>query len=74
MIGILITNDEKEEIVYLLKREMDEILFDINDPRMEQTIIKSMEVRYKTLFNLFKRVASEYECMNYILRGKKSNG
>lgn len=75
MIGILISKDEKEEIVYMLKREMDEILFDLEEPRIEQVIKGAMEERYKILFNLFKRVATEYECMNYMLRSrKKSNG
>ena len=63
MLGILISNREKEEIIYLLKREMDEILFDLNDTRVERIIKNAMEDRYKTLFSIFKRIASQRECM-----------
>lgn len=75
MLGLLISSDEKEEITYMLKREMDEILFDMNDPRIEQIIKTTMEERYKILFALFKRIATQHECMNYMLRPKKkTNG
>ncbi len=34
MLGLLISDGEKEEIIYLLKKEMDEILFDLSDDRL----------------------------------------
>ncbi|MFD1708846.1 hypothetical protein ACFSCZ_19405 [Siminovitchia sediminis] len=66
MHGMLISEQEKEEIVYLLKREMDEILFDLRNEHIEKMVKEAMEDRYKTLFSLFKRVASHKECMKYI--------
>ncbi|GIN96626.1 hypothetical protein J6TS1_24960 [Siminovitchia terrae] len=67
MYGMLITEQEKEEIIYLLKREMDEILFDLKNEDIEHIVKRAMEERYKTLFSLFKRVAGHRECMKYIL-------
>ncbi|MBS4197965.1 hypothetical protein [Lederbergia citri] len=73
MLGLLLNDRDKEEIIYLLKREMDEILFDLKDVRIESIVKQSMKERYKTLFSLFKRVASENECMNYILPSTKES-
>ncbi|WP_144460795.1 hypothetical protein [Siminovitchia fortis] len=67
MYGMLITEQEKEEIVYLLKREMDEILFDLKNEHIEHIVKHAMEERYKILFALFKRVADHRDCMKYIL-------
>ncbi|HLU22709.1 hypothetical protein [Lederbergia graminis] len=74
MLGLLLKHQEKEEIIYLLKREMDEILFDLNDSRIETIVKISMEERYKTLFSLFTRIASTQDCMKYMLPSKKRNG
>ncbi|MBE3569061.1 MAG: hypothetical protein IMW92_02760 [Bacillales bacterium] len=72
MIGILINEKEKEEIYYLLKREMDEILFDLNDQRIDHIVKRAMKERYNILFNLFKRVANHHECMKYLRVGKRT--
>ncbi|RLQ91720.1 hypothetical protein [Falsibacillus albus] len=71
MLGILIHEKEKEEIQYLLKREMDEILFDLKDSRIDHLVKRAMEERYKILFNLFTRIAPHAECIKYILNPKK---
>ncbi len=67
MYGMLMTEQEKEEIIYLLKREMDEVLFDLKNEQIEHIVKRAMEERYKILFSLFKRVAGHGECMKYIL-------
>ncbi|WP_219915756.1 hypothetical protein [Mesobacillus zeae] len=51
---------------YLIKREMDEILFDLKDERIEHIVKRSMKERYKILFSLFKRVAIPNECLKYM--------
>lgn len=66
MLGMLITVKEEQEIRYLIKREMDEILFDLNDHRIDHQVKKTMEERYKVLFSLFKRLASPKECLYYM--------
>ncbi|WP_108671978.1 hypothetical protein [Peribacillus acanthi] len=66
MIGFLINEKEQKEMEYLLKREMDEILFDLQDHRIDHIVKRAMEERYKILFNLFTRVAPPKECMKYM--------
>jgi hypothetical protein len=74
MIGMLVNEKEVKEIQYLIKREMDEILFDLKDERIDHIVKRAMEERYKILFTLFKRVASPNECLRYIRKqNKKAN-
>ncbi|MGG0720456.1 hypothetical protein ABE096_23175 [Robertmurraya massiliosenegalensis] len=71
MLGMMINEKEVKEIQYLIKREMDEILFDLEDERIDHIVKRAMEERYKILFSLFKRVAPSEECLTY-LRSTKS--
>jgi hypothetical protein len=66
MIGILINEKEIKELQYLMKREMDEILFDLKDERIDHIVKRAMQERYKILFSLFKRIASPQECIKYL--------
>jgi hypothetical protein len=76
MLGMLVNEKEVKEIQYLIKREMDEILFDLKDERIDHIVKRAMEERYKILFSLFKRVASPNECFKYIRkqRSKANKG
>ncbi|WP_057767252.1 hypothetical protein [Cytobacillus praedii] len=71
MLGMLINQKEQKEIEYLIKREMDEILFDLKDDRIDHIVKRAMEERYKILFALFKRVAAPNECLKYMLNRQK---
>jgi len=73
MLGFLINQKERKELEYLIKREMDEILFDLKDERIDHVVKRSMKERYKILFSLFKRVASPSECMKYMTTDKKTS-
>ncbi|MCA1042189.1 hypothetical protein LCM00_22065 [Bacillus infantis] len=66
MLGMLINERELKEMEYLIKREMDEILFDLKDERIDHIVKRAMGERYKILFSLFKRIASENECIKYM--------
>lgn len=66
MLGLMINEREQKEMAYVLKREMEEILLDLRDERIESNVKDVMRDRYKILFQLFKRVASERECMRYM--------
>jgi hypothetical protein len=66
MLGFLVNQKEIKELEYLIKREMDEILFDLSDERIDHIVKTSMKERYKILFSLFKRVAPPVECMKYM--------
>lgn len=71
MLGLLINELEREEIEYLIKREMDELLFDLDDHRIDHMVKRAMQERYELLFELFKRIASHKECLKYMPRKKK---
>ncbi|MGL4819182.1 MAG: hypothetical protein ACRC5C_04290 [Bacilli bacterium] len=73
MLGLLISEKELKEIRYLLKREMDEMLYDLHDHRMNKRLRSSVEKRYDTLFQLLLRVGPPSECQKYILTKKEKN-
>ncbi|WP_080849007.1 hypothetical protein [Cytobacillus gottheilii] len=69
MIGFLINQKEVQEMEYLIKRELDEILFDLKDERIDSMVKRAMNERYKILFQLFTRIASPKECLKYTRSG-----
>ncbi|WP_342429173.1 hypothetical protein [Neobacillus sp. FSL H8-0543] len=71
MLGLLVNEKEIKEMEYLIKREMDEILFDLKDHRIDHVVKRAMEERYKILFTLFRRVSSPNECLKY-MRSEKA--
>ncbi|MBX0359812.1 hypothetical protein GLV98_18640 [Halobacillus litoralis] len=73
MHGLMINEQERREIEYLLKREMEEITFDLGDHRIDQGLKKAMEERYEVLFQIFRRFATREECLQYMPRKKKQN-
>lgn len=76
MIGMLLGEMEVKEIQYLLKREMDEIIFDLEDHRIDHIVKNAMEERYKVLYSLFKRISTNKECIRYMRprqKGSKNN-
>lgn len=66
MLGLMLNENEQQEIEYVIKRELDEILFDLEDDRLDPLVKRAMEERYKILFNLFKRLAPAHECLAYM--------
>nr|WP_202412579.1 MULTISPECIES: hypothetical protein [Halobacillus] len=69
----MISEQERREIEYLLKREMEEITFDLGDHRIDQGLKRAMEERYDVLFQIFRRFATREECLQYMPRKKKQN-
>ena len=66
VLGLLINEMEQKEIEYLIKRELEELLLDLEDNRIDALLKKSMRERYEKLFQLLLRVASKEECLPYI--------
>ena len=66
LLGIMLTKEEKKEIEYILKRELEELLFDFEDERIHSVVKKAMGERYKIIFCLFRRVANREECIRYV--------
>jgi hypothetical protein len=46
MLGFLFNERECRELDYVLRKELDEMLFDLNDKRMDQEIKGAIESRY----------------------------
>ncbi|MFC3040876.1 hypothetical protein ACFOGI_11510 [Virgibacillus xinjiangensis] len=72
MLGLLVNDMEQKEIEYLLKRELEELLMDLEDHRIDQMVKRAMRERYQLLFQLFRRVASEQECIKYMPKRKEN--
>lgn len=66
MLGLLISEMEQKEIEYLIKRELDELLLDLEDYRIDFRVKDGMKERYHKLFQLLLRVANEHECLPYL--------
>lgn len=68
MLGLLLNEREHQEVIYLIKRELEELLLDLGDHRIDHSVKEAMVKRYQVLFNIFKRVADQEECLEYILQ------
>ena len=71
MFGLLLSNKETQEFEYMLKRELEELLLDLTDSRIDGLVKRTMEERYKIIFGLYKRFASPKECYKYIRVNKE---
>lgn len=65
MLGFLLNERECRELDYLLRKELDEMLFDLNDKRMDGEIKGAIEARYKIVFRMYARLASPKEISKY---------
>ncbi|RBW67797.1 hypothetical protein [Bacillus taeanensis] len=66
MLGLLISQQEIKEVEYLLKKEMEELLLDLQDSRINHLVKRALEERYQILFRLFRRFASSKDCLKYM--------
>ncbi|MGN4665659.1 hypothetical protein ACTFRP_07190 [Bacillus cereus group sp. MYBK234-1] len=71
MLGLMLTKEERKEMEYILKRELEELLFDFEDERIHEVVKKAMEERYKIIFCLFRRVAKNLSEIYGIICTKK---
>lgn len=65
--GLLINDMEKREIGYLVKRDLEELLMDLEDERIDEVVKQSMRKRYLVLFKILQRVGTVEECLRYLL-------
>ncbi|MRG88069.1 hypothetical protein [Salinibacillus xinjiangensis] len=66
MYGLMISEIEKKEFEYLLKREMEELILDLKSRNIDHVVKRAMRERYQILFRLFKRFADQSECLKYL--------
>lgn len=65
MLGMLFNDRECKELGYLLRKELDEMLFDLSDQRLDQEVRSAISNRYKTIFRMYARFASPKELSKY---------
>ncbi|RSL28760.1 hypothetical protein D7Z54_34775 [Salibacterium salarium] len=66
MLGLLIRTKEAQELEYIIKRELEQLLMDFEDERIEETVKQAMEEKYKIVFGLYRRIASPGDCSKYV--------
>ncbi|MDY7220758.1 hypothetical protein [Halalkalibacterium halodurans] len=74
MLGCLFNEKEAQEIEYLLKREMEELLLDLSDPRIDEVVKRAMEEKYRIVYGIYKRFVPPNERMRYMLKRYKRKG
>jgi hypothetical protein len=65
MIGFLFNERECKELDYVLRKELDEMLFDLNDQNIDSCAKGSIETRYRVVFRMYTRLASSKEISKY---------
>ncbi|SDJ08003.1 hypothetical protein [Natribacillus halophilus] len=73
MFGVALKEKEAEEMIYLLKREMDEVLADLYDDSVEGCVKQAIEEKYTILFNVYRRMVPSEESVKYDLYLLKKN-
>ena len=67
MLGILFDDKECKELNYLLRKELDEMLYDLRDGRMDGHIKQAIKSRYKIVFRMYAKLATPKELSKYAL-------
>ncbi|MFC7372615.1 hypothetical protein ACFQPF_13135 [Fictibacillus iocasae] len=68
VLGMMMNQQEIREFEYLLKKEMEEIIFDLTDERIDKIVKSALEDRYQIMFSLFRRIAGPADCRKYLRR------
>jgi len=67
MLGILLSDKELKEMFYLLRKEMDEMLLDLREGRLDSAIKEAIRERYQIIFRMYARLASPEEISKYVI-------
>lgn len=67
MLGMMFTDKECRELGYMLRKELDEMLLDIGDRRLDGPVKEAISKRYKTIFRMYARMASPRELSRYAI-------
>jgi hypothetical protein len=62
----MLKKQEAEEFEYMLRRELEELLLDLMDDRLDGQIRQAMEARYTIIYKLYKRLAPPKEALKYL--------
>ncbi|WP_347400211.1 hypothetical protein [Fictibacillus sp. BK138] len=69
---MMLNHQELNEFEYVLKKEMEELMYDLEDQRIDGIVKSVLEERYQIIYRLFCRFAKPADCRRY-LRQKQSN-
>ncbi|KHF38985.1 hypothetical protein [Halalkalibacter okhensis] len=72
MLGVILNEKEVQEVEYMLKREMEELLLDLSDPRIDEVVKRAMEEKYQIVFKIYKRFVPPKETMKYVLNKRST--
>lgn len=67
MLGMMFTDKECKEFDYMLRKEMDEMLLDMSDRRLDGPVKEAISKRYKVIFRMYARIAQPRELSRYAL-------
>lgn len=70
MLGMLFNERECKEFDYVLRKELDELILDMSDERLDGDIRKSIVKRYKIIFRMYARIASPKQLSKYAVNLK----
>lgn len=74
MLGMLFDDKECRELNYMFRKELDEILHDLSDGRLDPQMKDVIQARYKLIFRMYARLATPKELSKYALgRNTKRN-
>ncbi|MWV47411.1 hypothetical protein GRF59_27880 [Paenibacillus sp. HJL G12] len=72
MLGMLFNDKECKELDYVLRKELDEMLFDLSDQRLDLEVRNAIASRYRTVFRMYARFAPHKELSKYARNSKLS--
>ncbi|GAC41116.1 hypothetical protein [Paenibacillus popilliae] len=65
MLGFLFNDNECRELGYMLRKELDEMLFDLSDNRLDSDVRQAISRRYRIVFRMYARIASPKDLSKY---------
>ncbi|MFE1246255.1 hypothetical protein ACFW35_19375 [Fictibacillus sp. NPDC058756] len=69
---MLLNHQELNEFEYVLKKEMEELMYDLEDQKIDGIVKSVLEERYQIIYSLFCRFGKPADCRRY-LRPKQRN-
>lgn len=66
VLGFMFNEQECKELGYMLRKELDEMLFDMGDTRLDQEVKRAIAARYQTVFRMYARIATPKELSRYV--------
>ncbi|WP_260858847.1 hypothetical protein [Fictibacillus phosphorivorans] len=72
LVGMLLNHQELHEFEYVLKKEMEELRFDLEDHKIDAIVKSVLEERYQIIYRLFCRFAKPSDCRRYLRRKQRN--